>query len=787
MAVSVGTAYADIAPRLVRNFSQQTVNQMVRPMAQAGDKAGEESGRRFGLRFNKRLGAGFSASTGIASRAAAGIAGAFAAVSVVSLFSNMITEAREAAKITRITEARIRSTGGAANITAGQVGRLAEAISNNVGVDDELIQSGQNLLLTFKGVANQAGKNNDIFNQASRLAVDLAAGMNNGVVSAGGLRTANIQLGKALEDPIRGITALRRSGVSFTEQQREQIKTLVESGNTLGAQKIILKAVGEQFAGTAKAAADPMQRLRTIIGNVAERIGTALLPFLDKAAAFLSNRFIPAAEAFAARHGPAFAAVLKRIGGFLSDLIGFVSRNHKILEVLGGTILVVVAAIRVWVAVTRAYAVAQAALNLVLAANPIGLVVVAIAALVAGLVLAYRRSDTFRKIVDGAFRAVATAAKFMWERVLRPTFSFLVRTWLTVAGGIVRGAALAFGWVPGIGPKLRTAAAKFHEFAGSVNRSLNRINDERVNLKVVSQFKIPGMSVHDIVGRARGGPITSGVRSHDSTLAMLRRGEHVWTPEEVDAAGGHGAMLSMRRAVLAGDLPGFQRGGGVQLRTSLPSPGRVAAAISGAVDRFANMTERAYGLRFAAFGGVGGTGVGGTVGAAANAWRIFRRVFGLPMGGRAPRANVSDHPVGKAIDIMTTNRALHRAIIALGKQLPGAKYWISYRQIGHARSGFRPNYYGGPSPHTDHVHWSFYDKGGWLQPGVNVAVNRTGRRERVLAPGEGAQSLHVTVDLRGSTLLGGAAEISNKLAPELRSRIRDLQRRAGVPPAAQLR
>lgn len=68
-------------------------------------------------------------------------------------------------------------------------------------------------------------------------------------------------------------------------------------------------------------------------------------------------------------------------------------------------------------AATKAWTIAQTALNVVMAMNPIALVVIAIAALVAGLVVAYNKSETFRNIVDAAFRAVGEAAEWLWEKI----------------------------------------------------------------------------------------------------------------------------------------------------------------------------------------------------------------------------------------------------------------------------------------------------------------------------------------------------------------------------------
>src|SRR3954467_7329788 len=155
------------------------------------------------------------------------MAGAFAGAAIISGIQGFVAEAREAQVVSAQTSAVIRSTGGAANMTAKQFSDLAGAISAKVAVDDEVIQSGENILATFTNVRNETGKGNDIFNQATTAAVDLSAAMNGGEVTAQGLKSANIQLGKALNDPIKGIGALSRVGVSFTAQQKDQIETMV--------------------------------------------------------------------------------------------------------------------------------------------------------------------------------------------------------------------------------------------------------------------------------------------------------------------------------------------------------------------------------------------------------------------------------------------------------------------------------------------------------------------------------------------------------------------------------
>src|SRR3954447_5999983 len=102
----------------------------------------------------------------------------------------------ESRKVAADTSNVIKTTGGAANVSAKQVGDLAGSISKKTGIDDEQIQSGENMLLTFTKVRNETGKGNDIFNQASSIMTDMSAKF------GGDASKSAIQLGKALNDPV---------------------------------------------------------------------------------------------------------------------------------------------------------------------------------------------------------------------------------------------------------------------------------------------------------------------------------------------------------------------------------------------------------------------------------------------------------------------------------------------------------------------------------------------------------------------------------------------------------
>lgn len=235
--------------------------------------------------------------------------------------------AQESAKIGRETERVLNTTGAAAWTTADQVGDLAQSMSELTGVDDELIQSGGNLLLTFTQIKNQVGEGNDIFNQATAAALDMSTALGTD------MKSAALQVGKALNNPISGITALSRAGVSFTEQQKEQIRTLAESGDILGAQKIILAELAKEFGGAAEAAATPVDKLKVKLGNLAETVGTSLTPYIDGAVGVFSTLL----DSFMALPGPV-KTMVELLGAGTVGIGGAVLATSKIVSMFGDSI-----------------------------------------------------------------------------------------------------------------------------------------------------------------------------------------------------------------------------------------------------------------------------------------------------------------------------------------------------------------------------------------------------------------------------------------------------------------
>ena len=258
MAVKAGTAYVDIEG----DFS--ALNKQMSSRFKKLDAQASGAGKGIG----KKLGAGLA--TGVAGAAKVG------AVGIGLMTAEVIRATKgwaEHQAIVRRSNAVIKSTGGAAGVTANHVGKLSDALERQVGVDGDLIQSGANLLLTFTNIRNETGKNNKIFDQATKTTVNMSKALGQDTKSSA------IQLGKALNDPVKGITALQRVGVSFTEQQRDQIKALVESGKTMDAQKIILRELNKEFP---KVKATPFERLVVVGRQVEDTIGKAVLPAFNR-------------------------------------------------------------------------------------------------------------------------------------------------------------------------------------------------------------------------------------------------------------------------------------------------------------------------------------------------------------------------------------------------------------------------------------------------------------------------------------------------------------------------
>lgn len=247
---------------------------------------------------------------------------AFATITAVAATS--IKAAEESQKVQAQLGAVLKSTGGIAGVTAEKAIELSKALESTTTFSDEAVLSAENLLLTFTKI----GK--DTMPQATQTVLDMATALGEDTKSAA------IQLGKALQDPILGVTALRRVGVNFSQDQIAVIKNLVDTGRAAEAQQFILKELSTEFGGSASAAAKTfggnMQQMTNRIDDLQEEIGNALIPMLVQLLEKI-NPIITAVTQWITEH-PTLVKWIIILGGALSGTVAIASGLALLLPTL---------------------------------------------------------------------------------------------------------------------------------------------------------------------------------------------------------------------------------------------------------------------------------------------------------------------------------------------------------------------------------------------------------------------------------------------------------------------
>lgn len=226
---------------------------------------------------------------------------------VAGVVASSIKAAAESQVIAAQTTAVLASTAHSANRTAEEISKLATDLSRLSGIDDEVIQSAQNVLLTFTQIKGTT------FDAAAKAALDLSTAMGTD------LNSAALLVGKALNDPIKGMSALSRAGVQLSTEQRDLITSLVEVGDVAGAQAILLAELETQFGGSAAAFGNTYEgalgKVKTGIGNLQETIGAAFLPAMTETL----NKVAEVINAVG--DSPAFNNIVVGIGEFVTSLL----------------------------------------------------------------------------------------------------------------------------------------------------------------------------------------------------------------------------------------------------------------------------------------------------------------------------------------------------------------------------------------------------------------------------------------------------------------------------------
>lgn len=303
---------------------------------------------------------------------------------LVGLGKSMVTLYDQQVQAEKTVSAAILSTGGAAGKTLGDLKGLASGLQavSTFG-DEDILRNVTAPLLTFTKIQG------DVFDRAQASVLDYSTLLQTD------LKSASVQVGKALNDPIKGVAALGKAGVQFSDAQKGVIKSLVETGDIAGAQSIILQELETQFKGQAQAAANaPLgqwKQLSNAIGDVKEELGAEIVPFLN----------------------PLVNSVKNGVKWF-SELSPEVKRNTVIIGGLAAAVGPVVAALGLTVMGATAVGGAFATMGAVVLANPI---FAAIAALAVGATFVYRNWDGIKSWFQERWSGVKSTFANAWTSI----------------------------------------------------------------------------------------------------------------------------------------------------------------------------------------------------------------------------------------------------------------------------------------------------------------------------------------------------------------------------------
>lgn len=269
-------------------------------------------------RTSKKFAAGWGKAVGVVAAVTAAIG---AASGAFRFLTSSVNEARDARKAMAQTAAVMKSMGRTEAPKA--VNRMIDQLESMSGIDGDNLREMTNVLFTF---GNVTGKT---FEKANQLALDVS------VAFGKDLNSSAVMVGKALNDPAKGLTALSRIGVQFTTQQTDQVKAMMEVGDVAGAQKIILKELSKQVGGSAAAQADSIAKTQVAWGNLKEAIGEVLMSFGSSTGMDLAGMLNKATK-WIKRHKTEIVSVLQLIMSAVFKLISvFLKWQSIVLKTFG--------------------------------------------------------------------------------------------------------------------------------------------------------------------------------------------------------------------------------------------------------------------------------------------------------------------------------------------------------------------------------------------------------------------------------------------------------------------
>ncbi len=336
------------------------------------------------------------------------------------------------------TEAAIKNVGAGSLVSAGHIEKQAAALQQLSGFDDQAVQGAENLLLRFGNLNVKTKEGAAAFDRAGKLAVDMG-------VSMGGPESAAKALAKGLADPMNNMAKLGKAA-GLTKPQMASLKHEMEAAHSPAQkQAILMSALEQKYNGAGAAAGGTMAAkvavMKDQLAGAAAGIVSQMLPAMTNLVEFVSK--LTAKFSDMSPHAQRITAVLVVIAAAAGPVLIVMG---SIATAVGALIPVFAAvgpiATAMWVAIT----------------GPIGLVILAILAVVAIGVVLYKHwdeiqafaasiwgsiKDTISGIVDGivawlkgAWDSITATIHGVWEGIRSFLAAHMVLVALVVTGPI---------------------------------------------------------------------------------------------------------------------------------------------------------------------------------------------------------------------------------------------------------------------------------------------------------------------------------------------------------------
>lgn len=373
------------------------------------------------------------------------IAGAFAGGAAINGIKTMVTSASDLNETISKTETIFGKSSPA-------IMKWADGAATSLGLSKQAALDG---VSTFGNFFNQIGigakQTQEMSTAFVQAAVDMGSFHNAAPVEVmDALSAATRGEYDSLQKYIPTINAARVEQEALTLSGKKQVENLTDQDKAMAVHSLVMKGQGKaagDFARTQGSLANQTKIAKAQFDNAVATLGQKLLPIATKVVTVFNAQFLPAMQ-------KAGDFVKTKVVPALKDLGQFLLENKDYLIAIGAALVAAKvglvaynAYVRITTAVTKAWIVVQKVLNGTMRANPIGIVVTALALLVGALVLAYRKSETFRNIVNGAFNGIKKVARAVFpviKAVITVTFNAIRKTVTTVARAIKTTVTVAW-------------------------------------------------------------------------------------------------------------------------------------------------------------------------------------------------------------------------------------------------------------------------------------------------------------------------------------------------------